>query len=68
MQSIFLNFISPFTGASVAVRSFDGRGGKGGHAKIAHLHINLMAYVKHLKTLQLLEYNLEKLIINFEDV
>ena len=41
---------------------------KCGHAKIAHLRINSMAYIKHLKTLQLLEYNLEKLIINFEDV
>ena len=28
---------------------------KCGHAKIAHLHIYSMAYVKHLKILQLLE-------------
>ena len=40
---------------------------KCGHAKIAHLYINSLAYVKHLKTLQFLEYNQLKLNLNFED-
>ena len=41
---------------------------KCGHAKVAQLNINLMACVKQLKILKLLEYSLQKLSLTFKDV